>query len=354
MKLRPIGQEERLSIIDHLDELRTRLIISGSVFVVALCVCFWQNHALITVLNRALPASAKTGLGDQSKRRHRHRQHLRDRRAGDVDAEPLPARQQRRRARARCRSPARSHATCGAPTNGSRRSHSKQEKPIAIGVGEAFTTTVAVAAYFALMLTLPLLLYQLYAFVIPALSRNERKVAIPTMIAAPLLFLAGAVFTYFAVLPPAVHFLQGYNANEYQNLVQAKSYYTFEIVLLMGIGLAFQVPLLALGLQKVGVISASTLTLNWRYATVLIAVIVAALPGVDPVTMTMETLPLVALYVLSIVIAEMGRISQLPARPRRGGSRCRAWRPCQARRRGWRLRHELAKPFHVRLNAHAL
>jgi sec-independent protein translocase protein TatC len=179
---------------------------------------------------------------------------------------------------------------------------SQQEKPIAIGVGEAFTTTVAVAAYFALMVTLPLLLYQLFAFVIPALSRNERKVALPTMIAAPVLFLAGAVFTYFAVLPPAVHFLQGYNSSEYQNLIQAKSYYTFEIMLLMGIGLAFQVPLLALGLQKVGIIRASTLTLNWRYAAVLIAVIVAALPGVDPVTMTMETLPLVALYAASIVM----------------------------------------------------
>ncbi len=231
---------------------------------------------------------------------------------------------------------------------------SQQEKPIAIGVGEAFTTTVAVAAYFALMVTLPLLLYQLYAFVIPALSRNERKVAIPTMIAAPFLFLAGATFTYFAVLPPAVHFLQGYNSSEYQNLVQAKSYYTFEIMLLMGIGLAFQVPLLALGLQKVGIISANTLTLNWRYATVLIAVIVAALPGVDPVTMTMETLPLVGLYVAEYRAAEMGRTSQLPARPRRGRSRCQAWRPSQARRRCRRLRHELAKPSPSTLIAHAL
>ena len=118
----------------------------------------------------------------------------------------------------------------------------------------------------------------------------------------PLLFLAGAAFTYFAVLPPAVHFLQGYNSSEFQVLIQAGSYYKFEIILMMGIGLAFQVPLLALGLQRVGAISSSTLTLNWRYATVLIAVIVAALPGVDPVTMTMETLPLVAIYVLSIVL----------------------------------------------------
>jgi sec-independent protein translocase protein TatC len=85
-------------------------------------------------------------------------------------------------------------------------------------------------------------------------------------------------------------------------VVGAQSYYKFEIMLMMGIGLAFEVPLFALGLQRVGAISASTLTLNWRYALVLIAVIVAALPGVDPVTMTMETLPLVALYVLSIVL----------------------------------------------------
>ncbi len=107
-------------------------------------------------------------------------------------------------------------------------------------------------------------------------------------------------------------------------LVQAKSYYKFEIMLMMGIGLAFQVPLFALGLQRVGAISASTLTLNWRYAMVLIAVIVAALPGVDPVTMTMETLPLVALYLLSIVLlkwvelATTGALAQrrpTPTRP---------------------------------------
>jgi sec-independent protein translocase protein TatC len=301
MKLRPIGQEERLSIIDHLDELRTRLIISAAVFVVALCVCFWQNHALITVLNRALPASAKTGLGNQSRVNNdigntfkslardasTLSTYLRDSKGVAPGAVTITDKMARDLRRAGKQIP---------------KDVSAQEKPIAIGVGEAFTTTVAVAAYFALMVTLPLLLYQLYAFVIPALSRNERKVAIPTMIAAPVLFLAGAVFTYFAVLPPAVHFLQGYNSSEYQNLVQAKSYYTFEIMLLMGIGLAFQVPLLALGLQKVGIISANTLTLNWRYATVLIAVIVAALPGVDPVTMTMETLPLAALYVLSIVL----------------------------------------------------
>jgi sec-independent protein translocase protein TatC len=84
--------------------------------------------------------------------------------------------------------------------------------------------------------------------------------------------------------------------------VQAKTYYKFEIILMLGIGLAFQIPLGLLALQKVGVITASTLTTNWRYATVLIAIAAAALPGVDPVTMAFETLPLLLLYLASILL----------------------------------------------------
>ncbi|MGH2842967.1 MAG: twin-arginine translocase subunit TatC, partial [Solirubrobacteraceae bacterium] len=79
-------------------------------------------------------------------------------------------------------------------------------------------------------------------------------------------------------------------------------YYKFEIMLIMGIGLAFEVPLVMLALQKAGIITSKTLTLNWRYATVLIAVLVAMLPGVDPVSMTMETLPLIGLYLTSIML----------------------------------------------------
>jgi sec-independent protein translocase protein TatC len=301
MKLRPIGYEDRLSIIDHLDELRSRIFVCAAVLFVAFGVCFWQNHALLSALNRALPPAAKTGLGAQGK-------------VNATLSSDLRGMQRTLDSAGRLLSESKSvpsgvgayiqqaahyagHAASILPSDAS-----AQVKPIAIGVGEGFTITVVVCAYFALLVTLPVILYEFYAFVVPGLSRDERKIATPTVIAAPLLFLAGAVFTYFAVLPPAIHFLQGYNSSEFQNLVQAKSYYRFEILLMMGIGLAFQVPLLALGLQRVGVISSSTLTLNWRYATVLIAVIVAALPGVDPVTMTMEMLPLVGLYIASIVL----------------------------------------------------
>jgi sec-independent protein translocase protein TatC len=177
-----------------------------------------------------------------------------------------------------------------------------KEKPITIGVGEPFTTTLTVAFYFALLFTLPLLLYQVYAFVIPALKPQEKRVAVPVMVAAPLLFVGGVAFAYGIVLPPAVRFLQGYNSNNFQILVQAKTYYTFEIFTMLGVGLAFQLPLALLALDRVGVLNARTLIKNWRYATVIIAVLAAAMPGADPVTTALEMLPLILLYLASIVM----------------------------------------------------
>lgn len=302
MKLRPIGQDDRLSIIDHLDELRSRVIICVAALLVAFCVCFWQNHPLLNLLNNALPSAAKQGLGHQPKLDAQLARNLKIA-SVDLDRAATHLEQLKSAAAAGAATATRGAASAlGEVAKEYPKSASAQEKPIVVGVGEGFTVTMLVSAYFAVLFTLPLLLYQTYAFVLPALSAQERRVTTPVVIAAPALFIAGAVFTYFAVLPPAVHFLQGYNNTEFQVLIGAGSYYKFEIMLLMGIGLAFQVPLLALGLQRVGAINASTLTLNWRYALVVIAVIVAALPGVDPVTMTMETLPLVALYALSIVL----------------------------------------------------
>jgi sec-independent protein translocase protein TatC len=125
------------------------------------------------------------------------------------------------------------------------------------------------------------------------------------MIAAPILFVAGVAFAYLIVLPPAVRFLQGYNSQNFDILVQAKTYYTFEILTMLGIGVAFQVPIGLLGLQRAGVISARTLTRNWRYATVIMAVIAAAMPGADPVTTGLEMAPLVVLYLASIVMLKI-------------------------------------------------
>jgi sec-independent protein translocase protein TatC len=291
--LRPIGHEDRLSIVDHLDELRTRLIICGVALAVAFAVCFWQNQALLKVLNRSLPATPATtqnhvsGLtGDNVKESKAWRTVAAAAAALAKSANQSP--------------PDRAHFTQlaqGATAAADALPQAVPKRlPVTLGVGEPFTTSLTVAAYFALLFALPILIYQGYAFVIPALNPDERRVALPVMAVAPALFLTGVAFAYFIVLPPAVHFLQGYNSEQFDIFVQAKTYYSFEILTMLGIGLAF---------QRLGVINARTLTQNWRYAIVLIAVIAAAMPGADPVTTGLEMLPLVVLYLASIVLLKI-------------------------------------------------
>lgn len=300
--LRPIAHEERLSIIDHLDELRSRLIVCGIGLAIAFAFCFWQNQLILKALNRALPATPATsanhisGLtGDTVKEAHALKT------ASSYLHQLAASGSQSAHDKALFGGAASALASAAA----SLPSQTAKRLPITIGVGEPFTTTLLAAAYFALLLSLPLIIYQAYAFVIPALDANERRIAIPVMLVAPALFLMGVVFAYFVVLPPAVHFLQGYNSGNFDILVQAKTYYQFQIFTMLGIGLIFQLPLGLLALQAMGRISSRTLTRNWRYAVVIIAVIAAALPGADPVTTGLETTPLVILYLASIVMLKI-------------------------------------------------
>jgi sec-independent protein translocase protein TatC len=299
--LRPIGHDDRLSIVDHLDELRTRLIISGIALVIAFGLCFWQNQRLLDALNRALPATPATsqnhisGLtGDSvNERKGLLKAAAADKQLAAATSNPALKQSYQQAAQGL------TEAAQALPSSTAKR------LPITIGVGEPFTTTLTVAAYFALLITLPVLLYQVYAFVIPALNPEEKRVALPVMLAAPALFLAGAAFAYFFVLPPAVHFLQGYNSQNFDILVQAKTYYKFQIFTMLGVGLAFQLPLALLALHRLGVINGRTLTKHWRYATVIMAVIAAAMPGADPVSTAFEMLPLVVLYFASIVMLKI-------------------------------------------------
>jgi len=299
--IRPIGHEDRLSIVDHLDELRSRLFVCLAALIVAFGVCFWQNQALLHVLNRALPAVSTTsgqhGLAAVQNESAKERAGLLEMERGANTLSTSPDLSSTDRAAAAVIAQGAAQAARYLP-----KATSTQEKPITIGVGEPFTTTMTVAFYFALLFSLPVLIYEAYAFVIPALNPAERRVAFPVMAAAPALFVAGVAFAYVVVMVPAVHFLQGYNSDNFDILVQAKSYYTFEILTMLAIGLAFQLPLGLLALQRIGILNGRTLTRHWRYATVIIAVIAAAMPGADPVTTGLETLPLVLLYLASIVL----------------------------------------------------
>jgi sec-independent protein translocase protein TatC len=311
-RLRPIARDDRLSVVDHLDEVRSRLIICVSALVVVFAVCFWQNPHLLDALNNPLKDLSKTA-----------RNHISGL-AGDQVAE----RRQLLSAGADLQLLARSStlasgdraliAAVGSHIEGAAKALPAQTPgiaPVTFGPGEPFTVSLTVSFYFALLISLPLLLYELFAFIVPAFNAREKAIAVPIVIVAPLLFFAGAVFTYFVVLPAAIKFLQGYNASQFQALVQAQPLYSFEVLTMASIGLAFEIPLLLLGLQAAGIIDANTLTKHWRYAIVILTIIAAAMPGADPVTSGLEATPLFILFLVSIVLLKVAdrRTARRPA-----------------------------------------
>jgi sec-independent protein translocase protein TatC len=233
-RIRPIAHEDRLSVVDHLDELRGRLIICVVAFCVAWAFTGWQNHLVLEIVNAPLP--------------------------DDV-------------------------------------------KPTTLGPAEAFTTTLMNAAYFALIISAPVILYEIYAFVLPAFSPAERRVATPLLILVPVLFIAGVVFCYFVVLTPALHFLLNFNSDEFNTQVRAKDYYSFVSLVMLAMGLGFQIPVGVLAACKIGITNAEKLRRNRRYAIVVIVVLASLLPTLDPITLMLESLPFYLLYELSIVLA---------------------------------------------------
>jgi sec-independent protein translocase protein TatC len=301
-RLRPIGHEDRLSVVDHLDELRHRLIICASVLVVAFGFCFWQNDRILSFLNHPYHKGQHT-------RAHNQIAGIAGGEAGERaqlikmgEDFSLLARQANVPAnQSALYAAAAQHAAAAAQ----QLPKTNSDNPITIGVGEPFTVAITVSFYSALLISLPLLLYEAFAFIVPALEPRERRAALPVVIASPALFTAGAAFTYVVVLPAAIKFLQGYNSTQFNSVVQAAPLYQFEVLTMAAIGLAFEMPLLLIALRAVGVIDGNTLTKHWRYATVIIAVIAAAMPGADPVTTGLETAPLVILFLVSIVLLKV-------------------------------------------------
>jgi len=234
-RVKALAYEDEVSLIEHLDELRSRVVVSLTVFGVALGLCFWQNHLLIELANAPLPSA-----------------------------------------------------------------HSRL---LTLGVSEPFTTTMTVAAYGAFVLSLPIVLYQAYAYVLPAFSRQQRRSVGPLLLLVPVLFITGIAFGYFVVLPAASQFLLNFNDSQFNIQVRARDYYSFFGTTLLACGIVFQVPVGVLATTRLGIVKVRQLQQNRRYAYLACAVIAAALPGVDPISMLLETAPLIALYELSIVLA---------------------------------------------------
>jgi sec-independent protein translocase protein TatC len=301
--LRPIGHEDRLSLVEHLDELRTRIILCLVVFIAACGLCFWQNDRILDIMDRPLEKSAftkdsedpleRTALFQQSLRRQSLQLTVIAREmARSEDLSPaLRAHWEELSRQAQRTADAAPQATA--------------RRPVTLGVGEPFTVTFRVVGYAALLLSLPFLLYQAYAFVLPAFSPRERQVALPLMAMVPFLFAAGVVFAYYMVLPNAINFLQNFNDDNFDILLQARDFYRFSIMVLIAMGVLFQVPIGILAVTRVGIVTPRQLRKNRRYAILVIAILAMLLPGQDPVTMLLLMAPLLVLFEGSILLAAL-------------------------------------------------
>ncbi len=300
-----IAHDQRLTLVEHLDELRWRVLISVATVIVAFGLALWQNHGLLDVLNRPLTHAtanaakhASGPVGEQARFQSAERRALR-RSAAAFDRlarSPAPLSRADRLALVEAGA-ANAAALRAAPAA------SAGQVPVTLGLAEPFTQTITVSAYFALLFALPMLLYQIYGFILPAFGPGERRVVLPLMLMVPALFAAGVAFGYFLVLPAAVGFLQNFNHGQFNALVQARPYYNFILATLAAMGLLFQMPVGILALTRLRVVTPRQLRKNRRYAIVGIAVIAMLLPGVDPVTTLIEMVPMLLLYELSILLA---------------------------------------------------
>jgi sec-independent protein translocase protein TatC len=248
-RARRVKPDEQLTLVEHLDELRTRIISVLAVLTVGVSVCFWKSEALLKFLAHPLP--------DQIEKK------------GFLAMSPL----------------------------------------------DQIMTSISIAIYGGLLLTVPIATYQLYSFVIPAFSEEYHKHLRPLILLIPTLFICGVVFGWYLVVPPALDFLYGFNSAAFIQLPRAKDYIQFVMLTLLAMGIVFEMPAVMLILARLRIVSSSLMRQYWRISIVVLAVVAMLLPGVDPISFIVEFIPLLALYGLSYLIVlgvERGRREETP------------------------------------------
>ena len=233
-RFRRVGPDDELTLVEHLDELRTRLIVSLSVLTIAVAACYAEYGRIFHLLTDPI----------------HHRQLF------------------------------------------------------SFSPGEAFFTTLGVSVYAGLIISAPILSYQLYAYIIPAFSDESLKTIRPMLWMIPILFLIGVVFGWFIVVPAALRFLVGFNSQNITYFPQANQYIHFIMMTLLAMGLVFELPVVMMALGRVGILRSSFMKKRWREAVVALAAFAAILPGTDPITMTAEYLPMLLLYWISYFLVK--------------------------------------------------
>jgi sec-independent protein translocase protein TatC len=232
---RRLAHSEEAAVVDHLEELRSRLVVAGGAVLLGTIVGYLVHRPALHLLIQALPPG--------------HRRLL------------------------------------------------------TLGVTEPFTTSLKLSIVIGIALALPIVLWQIWAFLAPAFNRGRGNgIAVLTATAAGLM-LVGVAFGYHVALPAALHFLTNYDSSVYDTQIRASDYLSFATLVLAACGAVFELPVVVIGLVRVGALTSAKLRRNRRIGYFTVAVIGVALPGVDPVTTVLETIPLALLFEASIWIS---------------------------------------------------
>src|SRR5690349_3732322 len=251
-----------MPLLEHLTELRSRLLNSFVGFVIAFLVCFYFWKPVLDVITAPLE------------------------RACMAQGKPCPV--------------------------------------IYTSLIEPFFTQVKIAAFAALCITFPLIAAQLYKFLAPGLYKNERSALVPFLIATPFMFAVGATFLYFVLLPLALHFFVSYQ--QYANielLPKIGEYIDLVMKLVFAFGLCFELPVVLTLLAKVGIVSSDGLRQKRRYAIIIVTVVAAIFTPPDAISMISLAVPMIALYEISIWLAkgvEKKRAEEEAAEAAEGGT----------------------------------
>jgi sec-independent protein translocase protein TatC len=326
----------QMSFLEHLDELRKRLVNSVIIIVVAFAACWFVSDKIYNFLSipirRALSEAARSELPVGGKTGYEQILNLDQLREGDsgryifdkatklgtavISPGTAVSAEVARDANGNIglfttetlitnNAIIPKGVRLPIPFDGSALSApSADERMVVTSTQEQFTMFVTVSLYSGIALAVPLLLWQIWLFISPALYRHERSYVTPFVGLSSISFVIGAAFAYYILFPPAARYLLNLGGGVFQLLLRASDYLDLITIIMLAMGLIFQMPAITYVLSRIGIISAGLLARSWKIALVVILIVAAFVsPTGDIPNMMLFAAPMIVLYVFSIFIA---------------------------------------------------
>jgi sec-independent protein translocase protein TatC len=318
--------EAQMSFLDHLDELRKRLVRSVLFVVLAFVLCWFFKETIFKFL--AIPVQRELAFAKQ--KRIENGEKFAALKEGDVGrfvfdektnlgSVVIPVGSSVQAKIAKCEGEnlcvlteeeifigdfvvPKGVKVADLVTGGGNSSNSDEQLIVTTAV-EPFTLYVTVSMYAAIALSVPFLLWQIWGFISPALYKHERRYVTPFIGLSTISFVIGAGFAYYILFPPAVRYLLGLG-QDFTVMLKATDYFDFITLIMLAMGLIFQMPAITYVLARIGLVTAGFLLKVWKFAIIIILILAAVIsPTGDIPNMMLFALPMAVLYIVSILIA---------------------------------------------------